>query len=180
MSHDPTHIHVQESEGASRCLYLHKLWRHRLFSEIAYASVFCVGHTQSAREREETSNRDRPYEVTTRECTFKFHGRANGMVLRRSWAPKRSMPICLSDDGPDGPGAQLRSFQRTHNVGTGGCESQGATRWPQKKAVAAAGPSRQDPLGQSIRSRLSHSSLAFPKTLLIASWDRNVFARQSQ
>jgi len=63
------------------------------------------------------------------------------------------LPGDLSDDGPDGPGAQLRSFQRTHNVGTGGCESQGATRWPQKKAVAAAGPSREDPLGQSIRSK---------------------------
>jgi hypothetical protein len=48
------------------------------------------------REREGTSNRDRPYEATTRECTFKFHGRANGMALRRSWAPKRSMPICLA------------------------------------------------------------------------------------
>jgi hypothetical protein len=26
------------------------------------------------------------------------------------------LPGGLSDDGPDGPGAQLRSFQRTHNV----------------------------------------------------------------
>ena len=84
------------------------------------------------------------------------------MVLRRSWGAEAldaDLLGGLSDDGPDGLGAQLRSFQRTHN----GCESQGATRWPQKKAVAAAGPSRQDPLGQSIRSRLSHSSLAFPK-----------------
>jgi len=71
------------------------------------------------------------------------------MVLRRSWAPKRPMPICLAACPTTDQTAQaLNSIlfsERT--MSTGACESQGATRWPQKKAVAAAGPSRQGPFG---------------------------------
>jgi hypothetical protein len=59
-------------------------------------------------------------------------------------APDADLPGGLSDQTAQALNSILFS-ERT--MSTGACESQGATRWPQKKAVAAAGPSRQVPFG---------------------------------
>ena len=151
------------------------------FSEIAYSSVFCVGHTQ--REREETSNRDRPYEVTTRECTFKFHGRANGMVLRRSWAPKRSMPICLATCPTTDQTAQALNsvlFSERTMSGLAAARARGRLGGRKRKLSPQQARVVKTLWDRAYEARLSQSSLAFPKTLLIASCDRSALARQSQ
>jgi hypothetical protein len=132
------------------------------------------------REREETSNRDRPSEVTTRECMVKFHGRANGMVLRRSWAPKRPMPICLAACRTRRPRRSTPFFSANAQCRLAPARARGRLGGRKRKLSPQQARVVKDPLGQSIRSRLSHSSLAFPKTLLIASCDRSVLARQSQ